>query len=225
MVCPAECTAAKDRDLSETTAKRLRLAPADRRDKIIQAIVRVVSEHGVPEATTSRIAEAAGVGPGTLYRYFGSRREMLMAALEAVYEQIMLPWYEAHELEPLERIRAVGRRHSQTMASEEGGFAFPWVQFIAGASEVGLRDAVAETQRRAYRLVQGVFEEAQARGSVRADADPAELTYQFLLYAWGENMCVLMGLNEFLGEDRSLKILEHFLDQAATRPCESGRDS
>ena len=208
--------------MSETSVKRVRLAPAERREKIIEAIVRVVSEHGVPEATTSRIAEAAGVGPGTLYRYFGSREEMLTAALEAVYEQIMQPWIDASGLEPLERIREVGRRHSRIMASEEGGFAFPWVQFIAGASEVGLRDAVAETQRRAYRVVQGVFEEAQAQGSIRADVDPVTLTYQFLVYAWGENMCVLMGLNEFLGEDRSMKILEHFLDQAATKPSESG---
>jgi hypothetical protein len=33
-----------------------------------------------------------------------------------------------------------------------------------------------------------------------------------------------MGLDEFLGEDRSMKVLEHFLDQAATRPSENGRD-
>jgi AcrR family transcriptional regulator len=209
-------------ELSETMAKRVRLAPAERRQMIIEAIVRVVAEHGIPEATTSRIAEAAGVGPGTLYRYFGSREEMLTAALEAVYERIMEPWIDASALEPLERIREVGRRHSRIMASEEGGFAVPWVQFIAGASEVGLRDAVAETQRRAYRVVQQVFEEAQALGSIRADIDPFALTYQFLVYAWGENMCVLMGLNEFLGEDRSMKILEHFLDEAATRSSENG---
>jgi AcrR family transcriptional regulator len=182
--------------------------------------VQVVSEHGVPEATTSRIAKAAGVGPGTLYRYFGSREEMLTAALEAVYEQIMRPWEEASGLSALERIREVGRQHSRTMASGEGGFAVPWVKFIAGASEVGLRDAVAETQRRAYRVVQRTFEEARLEGSIRPDADPAELTYQFLVYAWGENICVLMGLREFLGEDRSMKILEHFLGQATARPSD-----
>jgi hypothetical protein len=108
------------------------------------------------------------------------------------------------------------------MASGEGGFAFPWVKFIAGASEVGLRDAVAETQRRAYRVVQEVFEQAQAEGSIRTDVDSFELTYQFLVYAWGENMCVLMGLDEFLGEERSMRILEHFLDQAATKSEQGG---
>ena len=209
-------------DSPEIGVKTLRLAPAERRKRIIDAIVQVVAEHGIPEATTSRIAEAAGVGPGTLYRYFSSREEMLRAALDSVYEQIMRPWYEASELDPLERIREVGRRHSQTMASEEGGFAVPWVQFIAGAAEVGLRDAVAETQRKAYQVVLGVFEEAKAQGSIRADADTFELTYQFLVYALGENMCVLMGLTEFLGGQRSMKILEHFLDQAAAKSlCDS----
>ena len=207
----------------ETAIKTVRLAPAERRQRIVDAVVRVVSEHGIPEATTSRIAEAAGVGPGTLYRYFGSREEMLRAALDSVYEQIMRPWHEVSELDPLKRIREVGRRHSRIMASEEGGFAVPWVQFIAGASEVGLRDAVAETQRRAYQVVLQVFEEAKGQGLIRADADTFELTYQFLVYAWGENMCVLMGLTEFLGEQRSMKILEHFLDEAAAKSSvESG---
>src|SRR3990172_5917663 len=120
--------------MSIEVIRTVRLAPAERRQQIVDAIVRVVSEHGVPEATTSRIAEAAGVGPGTLYRYFDSRKEMLTAALEAVYEQIMQPWYESRDLDPLERIRAVGRRHSRIMASGEGSFAVPWVKFIAGAS-------------------------------------------------------------------------------------------
>jgi AcrR family transcriptional regulator len=207
-------------DEAKGASKTLRLAPAERRERIIRAVVKVVSEHGVPEATTARIAEAAGVGPGTLYRYFGSREEMLRAALDSVYEQIMRPWHEVGRLEPLQQIREVGRRHSRIMASEEGGFAVPWVQFIAGASEAGLRDAVAETQRKAYRVVRSVFEEAKARGSIRADADVMELTYQFLVYAWAENVCVLMGLSEFLGEGRSMKVLEHFLDQAAIQPSD-----
>jgi AcrR family transcriptional regulator len=202
--------------------RTVRLAPAERRQQLVDAVVKVVAEYGVPEATTSRIAEAAGVGPGTLYRYFGTREEMLTAALESVYEQIMAPWHEAGEADALERIKAVGRRHSQMMADEEGGFAVPWVKFIAGASQVGLRDAVAEVQRRAYELVRNVFEEAKAQGTLRPDADTMALTYQFLVYAWGENMCVLMGLNEFLGQDSSMKILEHFLDQATVPEARRG---
>ena len=36
-----------------------RLPPDQRREQIIAAVTRVVAEHGVPEATVSRIAEAA----------------------------------------------------------------------------------------------------------------------------------------------------------------------
>jgi len=201
--------------LSAYSTKTIRLAPAERRQKIIDAIVRVVSEHGVPEATTSRIAEEAGVGPGTLYRYFDSREAMLTAALEAVYEQIMQPWHDSTETDALKRIREVGLRHSRMMTDEQGGFAIPWVKFIAGASQVGLRDAVADAQRRAYAIVRGYFEQAKEQGTIRPDVDTMELTYQFLVYAWGENMCVLMGLGEFLGQDRSMKVLEHFLDEAS----------
>src|SRR5450759_4141394 len=70
-------------------ARSRRLPAAERRQQIVDAVLKVVSEHGVPEATTSRIAEAAGVAEGTLYVHFSSRAEMLTAALDAIFMQML----------------------------------------------------------------------------------------------------------------------------------------
>jgi len=204
--------------LSEKTTKVVRLPAAERRKQIIDAVVQVVSEHGLPGATTARIAEAAGVGPGTLYRYFSSQDEMFLTALEAVYQQIMRPWFESPEKDALARIRAVARHHSHVMATDGGGFAVPWVEFIAGAPQTGLRDAVADAQRRAYKVVESVIDEGKAQGSIRPDVDTQQLSYEFLCFAWGENVSVLMGLTEFLGQGHSIRMLDRALDDAATRP-------
>jgi TetR/AcrR family transcriptional regulator, fatty acid metabolism regulator protein len=179
------------------------------------AVVKVVSEHGLQGATTARIARAAGVGPGTLYRHFSSRSEMFIAALEEVYQEIMAPWFEVSSDDALEKIRAVAERHSATMASGSGGFAVPWVEFIAGAPQVGLREAVADTQRRAYKIVESVIDEGKAQGRIRADVDTKQMSYEFLCYAWGENLSVLMGLNEFLGQGHSTRMLQRVLDASA----------
>lgn len=143
---------------------------------------------------------------------------MFLAALEAVYEQIMRPWFDTPEKDALERIRAVARHHSKVMASDTGGFAVPWVEFIAGAPQVGLREAVADAQRRAYKVVESVIEEAKAQGSIRADADVGQLSYEFLCFAWSENVSVLMGLTEFLGHGQATKMLDRVLDAVSTRP-------
>ncbi len=51
-------------------------------DRLIAAAESAFAAHG-PEASLDGIAKAAGVGPGTLYRHFPTRR----ALLEAVYQE------------------------------------------------------------------------------------------------------------------------------------------
>jgi AcrR family transcriptional regulator len=48
-------------------------------DAILTATVRVLEQEGADAATTSRIAEVAGVSVGTLYQYFGNRDAILDA--------------------------------------------------------------------------------------------------------------------------------------------------
>ncbi|MGB9879127.1 MAG: TetR/AcrR family transcriptional regulator, partial [Anaerolineae bacterium] len=54
-----------------------------RKKELVEATVSVIAKHGVPGATVSRIAAAAGVSRGALYHYFQNREELLEAALEA----------------------------------------------------------------------------------------------------------------------------------------------
>ena len=46
---------------------------------ILDGMVRVLDQEGVDAATTTRIAEVAGVSIGTLYQYFGNRDDILCA--------------------------------------------------------------------------------------------------------------------------------------------------
>jgi TetR/AcrR family fatty acid metabolism transcriptional regulator len=125
--------------LTIKTGRPRTLPPEERRKQIIDAVLQVVSEYGVPEATTARIARAAGVAEGTLYLYFGSRTGMLMAALDAILAQMLELVQASTEPDPLERLKDIARRHSDLMSTERGGFAVPWVEFIAAGPQVGLR--------------------------------------------------------------------------------------
>lgn len=57
------------------------------KDAIFEATVAVLSEHGVGGMTMDRVAAAAGVAKGSLYRYFRSKRELL----EFVHEKLLDP--------------------------------------------------------------------------------------------------------------------------------------
>ncbi len=158
--------------MSSTVRRPRRLPAAERRKQIVQAVIEVVAEHGVPGATVSRIATAANVSEGTLYVYFESRDEMLMAALDSIFVEMSGLIDSSEETDALERLRDIGRRHSELMKTERGGFALPWVEFIAAGPQVGLREAVAQTQTRAFGKMLAIVEQGQARGRSGASWTP-----------------------------------------------------
>jgi len=201
--------------LSSTVRRPRRLPPAERRKQIVQAVIEVVAEHGVPGATVSRIATAANVSEGTLYVYFESRDEMLMAALDSIFVEMSGLIDSSEETDALERLRDIGRRHSELMKTERGGFALPWVEFIAAGPQVGLREAVAQTQTRAFRKMLGIVEQGQAEGTIRRDLDARRLTWEWYTVVWAENMSCLMGLTEFIDDRHSAYLLDLILENAA----------
>jgi AcrR family transcriptional regulator len=55
---------------------------AVRREEILDAAVRVFARAPFRVAGTAEIARAAGIAEPTLYRYFGSKRDLYLAALD-----------------------------------------------------------------------------------------------------------------------------------------------
>ncbi len=69
-----------------------RKGPQQQRSKvtvsaILDATVRVLEQEGSDAATTSRIAEVAGVSVGTLYQYFANRDAILDALQDREFER------------------------------------------------------------------------------------------------------------------------------------------
>jgi AcrR family transcriptional regulator len=54
--------------------------------RIVDAGAMVLAERGYHEASTNRIAAAAGVSPGTLYGYFADKDEIVAAVIERVVD-------------------------------------------------------------------------------------------------------------------------------------------
>jgi AcrR family transcriptional regulator len=54
----------------------------DTSQRIIRAAIAIISRVGYTKATTREIAEAAGVNEVTLFRHFGSKKNLLMASVE-----------------------------------------------------------------------------------------------------------------------------------------------
>ncbi|MCE5253226.1 MAG: TetR/AcrR family transcriptional regulator [Actinomycetia bacterium] len=204
--------------MSARVSRRRRLPPEERSRQIIEAVTQVVAEHGVSGATVARIAAAAKVSEGTLYVYYPSRKEMLRAALDGIFTRMAALIDAAPQMSADEMLRDIARRHSEVMKTERDRFTSPWIEFVVAGPQVGLREAVTETQAKAFAKMLKIIEQGQAEGVIRDDIDAKRLTWQFYTILWAENLSTLMGLTEYIDEGHSNYSLELMLKDAAGSP-------
>ena len=72
--------------MSKATAKRPSGEElwASRKEEILTQAALLFAKHGYSETDTQLLAETIGVGKGTVYRYFPSKRELFLAAADRV---------------------------------------------------------------------------------------------------------------------------------------------
>jgi AcrR family transcriptional regulator len=77
-----------------------------REEQILQAATKLFARRGFADTDLDSVAEALGVGKGTLYRYFPSKRELFLAAVDRGVRRLMaeVNASAAPVDDPLERI-------------------------------------------------------------------------------------------------------------------------
>lgn len=96
------------------TTKSARKPPQQARAKvtveaILDAAIRVLDREGAEAATTSRIAQVAGVSVGTLYQYFGNRDSIIDALQDREFERAVALLNEKLTLDALVSEHALAR--------------------------------------------------------------------------------------------------------------------
>jgi AcrR family transcriptional regulator len=76
---------------SERKISRRERQAAARKKRILDAAARVFARRGYQRATTKEIADEADVGEGTIYSYFGSKRDLLLALVSSMSEPLLTP--------------------------------------------------------------------------------------------------------------------------------------
>ncbi len=94
-----------------------------RREEILDVAARLFAEHGYADTDTQLVVDELGVGKGTLYRYFPSKRDLFLAAVDRVMRQLHETIRSAIQGidEPLDRI-AAGIRTYLTFFNERPGY-------------------------------------------------------------------------------------------------------
>jgi len=172
----------------------------------------------------ARIAGAVGIsGPG-LYKHFASRSEILEAAMDLLLARVV-GWLDSSKNpSALERLRELGTRHSSTIATEYEGVIAPLFEFAAAGPRSHLSGQLAQRQRAALRRFVDIVEEGQAQGTIRPNIDVEMVAWSLMGLTWIENLAALEGMDEFVTNGVSTRMLERILEDisAQSPPAEPG---
>ncbi len=153
-------------------------ARRQKRERIVEAAIRVFARNGFGASRVSDIAREAGVADGTIYLYFQNKEDILLTIFEEKMAEVLDGLRAALDEvdDPIERIAVFARYHFEQLRRNPA---------LAQVFQVELR----QSRRffRGYRperlwdylaLLESAIRDGQAAGRIREDVDP------FLL-KWG----------------------------------------
>jgi AcrR family transcriptional regulator len=205
------------------TGQRVRHTGAERREQIAEAALLLVARHGLQGTTVSRIADEVGMEAPSLYVHFSNRQEILLAAVDALFERVGRHLSSSSQTNMLERLRELGENHAKFLTAEFEGFVVPIFEFITAPRDSGLGEAVGARQEKTVEVLVAVVEEGKRQGTIRADVDSKQVAYEMMLLFWAEDVTQLMGIDEFIEDGISRRILDLFLCEIAAQP-QSAKD-
>jgi TetR/AcrR family fatty acid metabolism transcriptional regulator len=167
--------------MSESSARDRRVPPArpvastrggNKRERILDAAVRVFARKGFYATRVSEVAKAAGVADGTIYLYFESKEHLLVSLFEDRVQRLL-----AYLETELPRVATASRKLQRIIELQLG--LLEGERDLAEVVTIILRQSTRLMKERAapkftayLDVIAGVIAEGQATGELRADVSP-----------------------------------------------------
>jgi AcrR family transcriptional regulator len=182
-----------------------RLEPAAKRERLLQAATAVFARDGL-EAPMSVVADAAGAGVASVYRLFGSKRELLAALVTRRMDEVAAAAQEAYA-QPGDRWSALTGMLRSLVSAQRA-------DYLIGDARALVADHpdVIAAATRASEAQERLLVEARAEGHLRADATTLDLRLLFAATRAARRV----------EPDQWPRMLELMIDALEARPAESG---
>jgi AcrR family transcriptional regulator len=160
-----------------------RLSGPERKRAVVETACRVFAKGSYHGSTTAEIARATGVTEPVLYRHFASKRELYLACLDSVWQQVHSLWEKAiaEEPEPENWLKSIGKAYLEARAAARIVLVDLWIQALTqAADDPEIRRALRAQVREVHDFVAGLIRRAQAAGGVVAERDPDAEAWIFI---------------------------------------------
>ena len=169
--------------------------PESTETRILDAALELFSELGYAGTTTRAIAHKAGVNEVTLFRRFGSKRNIFIGSIKREVDATQeLEEFKFELTEDLEGdMTRLGMRITDAMTAHA---KLVKIIMVEAAKDPSVWEHISGTPLGVLEKLTGVFEHAQAKGLVRDDLDAHTVAVSFFSFFFRT-----LVTNAFLGRD------------------------
>jgi len=155
-------------------------SPIEKRVRILAAAQELLRAEGIEGTRMEAVAEAARVSKGTLYQYFESKQDLLLATIIDSYESAakLVPSDET-EKDPIAKLEGLLKGHCEILERVSPGMTVHYQAWgVVAKSETGkkrLYDFLRDFHRSRNEELEQILREGQRTGHFRDDIDASTL--------------------------------------------------
>ncbi len=206
----------RERQRGSLSLRWKQLSEEEKRRRIVEAVLQLIAKHGVQGTTTARIAAAVGVSEPTLYRTFRSRKEMLLAAADRVWQQRFEELESVEYSDAMDHLRKICELH--TIGIQKTRVVRYLTELAVAPAKDGLREHIRDQQLQEARRFAAIVEEGKTQGCIRPEVDSWETAWRIMAVHWLEAMARLHGLEDQVLTGFSTRRFQSILDEIAVEP-------
>lgn len=130
------------------------MSAEERREEVLDAAVAEFAAFGLHGASTEAIAVRAGISQPYIFRLFGTKKDLFIAAAERVCDRIIAAFQQAVAEEPEDALHAMGQAYKGLLARREEFLMLQ--QAFAAAADREVQTVMRRRFGNIYRRVEAV---------------------------------------------------------------------
>ena len=218
---PGESTAMADRTPTRPAARRL---PRDQRVAVIMQTARaVLRERGYEQFLTTEVAERCGISEGTIYKYFPTKRDLLIQVAEVWFDEFIVDELPSNKQRPIrERLFHVIWKSLSIIRREPALTRFVLLDLRADPNYRNMR--IYQQNRQIAAEVMNVVEDGIKQGVLRSDLPLKRIRDMIFGCIEHQTWAYLRGEGDFSVEDSAEGITDILMRGIAAGPAAPAGD-
>ncbi len=142
-----------------------------KRERILNAAIKIISKKGFFNTSISEIAKMANVADGSVYTYFKGKNELLIEAFKLVLHKILKKVeVEINKVtDPIEKIKIIIKMHIEFMEKHPDTANFLQIQLRQSNRDIRLH--IRNEMRKYYHILGEILNQGIELGKIRKDVN------------------------------------------------------